>query len=443
MSRLSAPPTSVGVFLPGLLVVLVLSGLLTAQASRPTSKPTPPPTPAPQTGGPLAVSGKVLDNSMHGIYAAKITLQVRESDGTWVDIIWDDGDTYSDTNGNFEVRRPLQSHELYRVLAQKDGHWLEAPVEFTPGKTGVELNLSPAGALAGSFILDKSVYPSNVTIEVRRALLPSETVEDLTIWHPHEDGTFRLSPLRRGLYSVRVTCDSGRDILLNVDPVAVRDGETSADPRLQKVDFTKLLKGVSLKIVDENGKKVEGAKVVVLPSLKTSPISHDIFYSNTDHVFLLLRHMPIDVAVVAPGRARVRLKDVLADQTVVMRPGIPVKVTLSGGGKIPEAPLYLQASLETESDMKESDAEARRALGMDQGVDPISFDQTGVAQLTAPAPGKYFVIVSVARKLNRVTTAAAVPKGTMPVSVGASATSVFVDIPALNIERALNQVGVK
>src|SRR5213078_2055624 len=100
----------------------------------------------------------------------------------------------------------------YRVAASKENHWLEQPVEFTTGKTGVELNLSPAGAIGGSFVLDKSVYPSNVTIEVRRELLPSETVEDLSVWHPHEDGTFRISPLRRGKYSVRVTCDQGRDI---------------------------------------------------------------------------------------------------------------------------------------------------------------------------------------------------------------------------------------
>ena len=52
----------------------------------------------------------------------------------------------------------------------------------------------------------------------------------------------------------------------------------------------------------------------MLPSLKTSPISHDIFYSNTDHVFLLLRQVPIDVAVVAPGRARVKLKDLAVRQ---------------------------------------------------------------------------------------------------------------------------------
>ena len=52
---------------------------------------------------------------------------------------------------------------------------------------------------------------------------------------------------------------------------------------------------------------------------------------------------------------------------------------LTGGARIPDPPLYLQASLEPEADMKEMDAEARRALGMDQGVDPISFDQNGVA----------------------------------------------------------------
>jgi hypothetical protein len=429
-------------FRPAVLLAFLIAFLASASAAQDTrrdSKPAPRPT---NLGGPLSVSGRVVDNGGRGIYAARVFLQVRESDGQWVDIIWDDGDAWSDPNGNFEVRRPLHGTESYRVSASKENHWLEAPVEFTPGKTGVELTLSPAGAIGGSFVLDKSVYPSNVTIEVRRELLPSETQEDLTIWHPKEDGTFRLSPLRRGKYSVRVTCDQGRDVLLDVDPVAVRDGETSQDPRLQKVDFTKRLRGVTLKILDEAGKKVDGARVVVLPSLKTSPISHDIFYSNTDHVFLLLRQVPIDVAVVAPGKARVKLKNVMSDQTVVMKPGIPVKLTLTGGGRVPEPPLYLQASLETEADMKEIDAEARRALGMDQGVDPISFSPNGTAELTAPAAGKYMIIVSVARKLQRVTTAAAVPKGTVSVTVN-SATSVNVDIPPQSIERALAQVGVK
>ena len=123
--------------------------------------------------------------------------------------------------------------------------------------------------------------------------------------------------------------------------------------------------------------------------------------------------------------------------------GAREEVRLTGGARIPEVPLYLQASLEPEADMKEVDAEARRALGMDQGVDPISFDQSGVAQLTAPAPGRYFVIVSVARKLQRITTAAAVPKGLVPVTVGGSAMETTVDIPAANVERALAQVGVK
>lgn len=421
---------------PVLLAFAILASVSSAQDTRPTP-------PRSNLSVPLSVSGRVLNNQAQAVYAAKVFLQVREQDGQWVDIIWDDGDAWSDYNGNFEIRRPLHKNESYRVAASKDNHWLDAPVEFTPGRTGVELNLSPAGAIGGSFVLDKSVYPSNVTIEVRRELLPSETQEDLTIWHPKEDGTFKLSPLRRGKYSVRVTCDQGRDVLLDVEPVAVRDGETSQDPRLQKVDFTRRLRGVTLKITDEAGKKVDGARVVVLPSLKTSPISHDIFYSNTDHVFLLLRQVPIDVAVVAPGRARVKLKNVMTDQTIVMKPGIPVKVTLTGGGRIPEPPLFLQASLETEAEMKEVDAEARRALGMDQGVDPISFDPRGQAELTAPAPGKYMIVVSVARKLQRVTTAAAVPKGTIAVSVGSGATNVNLDIPAQAIERALAQVGVK
>jgi hypothetical protein len=421
--------------------ILVASMLFVTAAA--AGQDTRPPTRTAPSSGPLAVSGRVLDNSMQPIYAAKVYLQVKENDGQWVDIIWDDGDAFSDYRGQFEIRRKLQSHETYRVAASKDNHWLEEAVEFTPGKTGVDLTLSPAGAIGGSFILDKSVYASNVTIEVRREPLPSETQEELTIWHPREDGTFRLSPLKRGKYDVRVTCDSGRDILLEVNPVSVRDGETSQDPRLQKVDFTKRLRGVTLIIHDEAGKKVEGARVVVLPSLKTSPISHDIFYSTSDRVFLLLRQVPIDVAVVAPGRSRVKLKDIASDQTVVMKSGIPVKVKLTGGARVPDAPLFLQASLEPEADMKEMDAEARRALGMDQGVDPISFDQNGVAQLTAPAPGRYVIVVSVARKLQRMTTAAAVPKGLVPVTVGSAAMETMVDIPAANVERALNQVGVK
>jgi len=421
---------------------LIVPVLLLAVAMLAPSQDSRPPSSRP-AGGPLAVSGRVLDNSMQPIYAAKVYLQVKEADGQWVDIIWDDGDAWSDFRGNFEIRRILQRHEHYRVAASKDNHWLEEAIEFELGKTGVDLTLSPAGAISGSFVLDPSVFGSNITIEVRRELLPQETQEELTVWHPREDGSFRISPLKRGKYEVRVTCDQGRDIMLEVRPVSVRDGETNADPRLQKVDFTKRLRGVTLKIVDEAGKKVDGARVVVLPSLKTSPISHDIFYSNTDHVFLLLRQVPIDVAVVAPGRARVKLKDLMSDKTVVMKPGIPIHVRLTGGARAPDPPLYLQASLEADSDMKEMDASARRALGRDQGVDPISFDQNGVAELSAPGPGRYVIMVSVARKLQRLTTAAAVPKGLFPVTVGSAAMDVPIDVTAANVERALNGVGVK
>jgi hypothetical protein len=411
-------------------------GTLGAQESGPVKR-------APAGSGPVTVAGRVVDSQSRPISAAKIVIEVRAPDGQWDQLIWDDGDTYTDFRGAFEIRRPLRANESHRVTASKDDHWLEEPIEFTPGKTGVEIILSPAGAIKGSFLLDPSVYARNVTIEVRRELLPHETQEDLTIWHPREDGTFKLSPLRRGKYGLRVTVDQGREILLDVEPVSVRDGETNEDRRLQGVDFRMKLRGIGLTIVDEKGKKVEGARVVVLPSLKVSPISHDIFYSTSERVFMLVRQVPIDVAVVAPGYARVKLKNLAADQTVVMKKGIPVKVTLTGGARIPEAPIFLQASLELEADMKDQDAEARRALGMEQGVDPISFDANGVANLTAPGPGRYVVLLSIVRKVQRVNTAAAVPHATTVLNVGTSATDVTINVPPHAVERALGQVGVK
>jgi hypothetical protein len=417
--------------------VVLLLAQAAAQESGPASKRAPP------RGGPLAVSGRVTDSQSRPIFAAKVYLEVKAADGQWDAIIWDDGDAFTDYHGNFEIRRPLNASEDYRVGASKDLHWLEEPVEFRTGKTDVQIILSPAGGIAGSFVLDSSVYAANITIEVRRELLHHETQEDLTTWHPREDGTFKLSPLRRGKYGVRVTVDSGREILLDVEPVSVRDGEMNEDRRLQKVDFRMRLKGINLTIVDEKDQRVEGARVIVLPSLKTSPVSHDIFYSQSTRVFMLVRQVPIDVAVVAPGFARVTFKDLASDQKVVMKPGIPVRVRLTGGARIPEAPVYLQASLELESDMKHQDAEARRALGMEQGVDPISFDQTGLAQVWAPAPGRYGVILSVARKVSRVTTAAAVPHKAPVVNVGASGAEVTIDVTPLAVERAMNQVGVR
>src|SRR5688500_505663 len=112
-----------------LVWLIVLLGAAAAQESRTQ------PSPAPRGSGPLAVSGRVVDNSLKPIYAAKVFLQVREKDGQWVDIIWDDGDAWSDYSGAFAIRRVLQAHETYRVAASKDNHWLEEAIEFTPGKT--------------------------------------------------------------------------------------------------------------------------------------------------------------------------------------------------------------------------------------------------------------------------------------------------------------------
>jgi hypothetical protein len=416
--------------------VAALVAALPAQETGPPSRPG-------ARGGALTVGGRVTDSQSRPIFAARVYLEVRAPDGQWDSIIWDDGDTYSDYRGNFEIRRPLRTTDSYRVGAAKDGCWLEEPVEFTPGKADVTIILSPAGSIAGSFILDPSVYAKNVTIEVRRELRPDETQEDLSMWHPKEDGTFKLSPLRRGKYGVRVTVDQGRETLLDVEPVSVRDGEVNEDRRLQKIDLRSRLKGITLKIVDEKGARVEGTRVVVLPSLTVSPISHDIFYSQSDTVFMLVRQVPIDVAVVAPGKARVKLKDLAGNQTVVLRPGIPIRVTASGGIRMPEPPVYLQASLELESDMKDSDVEARRALGMEQGVDPVSFDSNGNATLWAPAPGRYVILVSIARKVQRVTAAASVSHASPVVVVGSGAGNATVNLTPVAVERALNQVGVK
>ena len=165
---------------------------------------------------------------MQPIYAAKVYLQVKEADGQWVDIIWDDGDAWSDYSGNFEIRRhPAVARELpgRRVEGQ--------PLARGGRRVRARQDRRRADAVARGrdqrLVRPRSERVPGATSRSRCAASScrSETQEELTIWHPKEDGTFRLSPLKRGKYSVRVTCDSGRDILLDVEPVAVRDGETS------------------------------------------------------------------------------------------------------------------------------------------------------------------------------------------------------------------------
>ena len=157
----------------------------------------------------------------------KVYLQVKESDGQWVDIIWDDGDAGATTAATSRSAASCSRTSTTGSPPRRTTTGSRRPIEFTPGKTGVDLTLSPGRRDR------RLVHPRPERVREQRhdrgaprAPARRRRQEDLTIWHPKEDGTFRLSPLKRGKYEVRVTCDQGRDIMLEVRPVSVRDGET-------------------------------------------------------------------------------------------------------------------------------------------------------------------------------------------------------------------------
>ncbi len=192
---------------------------------------------------------------------------------------------------------------------------------FAPGDSGLVLRAERGAELLGRLLLPEGVDPARLVLQLRR--LPNgppfgpDRVAD--------DGGFAWTALPTGEFSFRVVLGQTDDApLVEVGPLAVEQGATTRDPRLDPVDLRDRLRLLRFRVRDQDGQPVPAAQVV-----EPGPGAARSFAAVRDgHGALLTARWPLDLEVRAEGFRPVRLSGVDGDREVALRPGIRVTLRL-------------------------------------------------------------------------------------------------------------------
>ncbi len=402
-----------------LIAFVLFAGVtVVAQESKPATDPN------------LFVAGTVYDGQGNGVNRAKIIVKVKAQGGG--DNAWDELDfhqeIYSDFIGRFAIHARMPSDE-YAIVAQKEDYTSDDLVPFKAGAANVRVTVYAAGALGGNVLVDPSVFPSSITVEVRPDVptnkLPTDDRDEVTIGHPGSDGKFKITPLKAGKYEVTIYVGD-REVLAHAVPVSVRTGETCVDVRLKDLDLRAKLRNVRVTVTDTKGEPIKTAKCIVLPPFGTHTTSNEVFTASNGVISVMLKAPGCTLMVAAAGYAPMKFKDPKADLTLKLKPGIGVRLKLGNGVRVPGEPKRVTAALLTDQEMKDPETEARRALGIQTSPDPATFDENGETTVWVADPGRYTILITAGIKKEKVISAVTVPLKDAEISISKDEPKPFV-----------------
>ncbi len=253
---------------------------------------------------PILIAGKIVD--YEGNPLPRASLKVVVNGGKSFEF-------NARQNGKFELRQPIRIFNTFSIEASQ--HYRSHKVEFKPGIQDQIIEALPEGFLVGR------VLP--VRAHIGRTLGVSYADEKTRPWQPvslDEYGNFHVGELLAGNYTVRVWLDGV--LVAETTGITVEAGRTARLPGL-KVGGD--LKTVEVRVVDQGGKGLEGARV--------SPKA-----SNSKSPWFSLRSVDTDSA----GVARILIQD---GEKLRLRIEGPEQATKGERGfvtRMIEAPLFPQ-----------------------------------------------------------------------------------------------------
>jgi hypothetical protein len=268
------------------------------------------------------------------------------------------GVTYrsSDPAGKFEIRGACDAKDL-RLSASKDGYWGANPVRIEPGAKDVVLRVHRGASLEGSLV-QAAEGPTDSKLVVR-AILEADDGEQRSQgaegWGAvRRDGSFGVSGLRAGAFTVTLQLERELFILAEVRGVKLEAGETTRDPRLQKIDCSGF-GTVTITAVDAAGGILHGAQAA---EIADAPVGRNARRAvageqGTGAIKLWVRRRPTDVKVGAMGYRPQIARAVGSDRRVVLEKGIPIRVVLSDPVEVPHG-VFASLDLEAEAVAAES-----------------------------------------------------------------------------------------
>jgi hypothetical protein len=294
---------------------------------------------------PVLVGGRVVDSDGIPIAGAKILAAVEMPGGEPGQFETLDISLATDATGAFTLRgsSPTATVRVRALHGERRSNAVERP----RGAADVVLTVWTGGAIAGRVLID-----ADVPIDALAAFVyPSELVDPLvdalsstTKFDP--DGRFRTGGLLPGRYSFGFTGWTAGRGLGEIRDIAVRSGETTADPRLAALDLRGRCSVLRVELLPPKpGAALRGqlslrASEPVKSSAK--PHRHEI----QGPAFTLVVPWPAsDITFDVLGYRRVELRGVRGEQRVELVPAPRLRLRIPADVELPSPPSYLKVHL--------------------------------------------------------------------------------------------------
>jgi hypothetical protein len=246
----------------------------------------------------------------------------------------------SDADGAFEVRG-LFPGDSYRLGAQRSG-WAGQPREFRAGETDLVLEMTRAGAIVGSVLVDEEIPRDSIYVELTGEIEYLDYPNRRT--HLSEEGTFELEQLLPGTYGVRVRIDQHREVLREIEEVVVLSNETTRDARLAAIDLRGALFARQVTFLVDGGDDARVQGQLSYGPVGAERLEGHLWFHERE-LTLVSTDDVLDVEVSARGFRAVLLDGVQGDFEVRLEQGLKVRVVLRGDASIPDPPIFVKVAL--------------------------------------------------------------------------------------------------
>lgn len=340
----------------------------------------------PVAGAGVLLSGRVVDDRGEPIRSAMVTPKRRQRlnmpGDRWMWVDCSDLRARTDEEGRFEIRGEAEVGE-YQLEAYHWGHLVEE-VPVALGSIDLRIVLRRESQLAGSLLVDEGVPVALIELRIR----PLDTEDHGRTARIADDGTFLFHALAPGRYEARLGLRGDERPLVDPFVVEVPSGETARPPGLQQVDLRGVLRGITVTVVDEDGREIDAM-------LEYRPIEEGSGGAKvpvkSGRAAFILRGSAADLRVGGEGFRTQGFEGVSSDLHVVLRRGTPVRLQLTVAPALPGSDYRLAVRLQHRLPAEER-VRGIRGRGLSLTIEARrAVFEGGVANVLLPTPGDWTI----------------------------------------------------
>ncbi len=312
----------------------------------------------------VLVAGRVIDGAGAPVVSAQICVKAYEQSATGEEPrLWSTHYQSAGWDGRFSVPDREISAEL-QLLATAVGFISSDPLPFKRHERDLVITLHRGGALEGSIVPPEGVSSSAFQAEAFPTEIGRDLAEDRDrVQRASVDGSggFLLRGLTAGRVTVAVRLAPGDELLVEIPDVEIADGETTRDPRLQRIELAESVRALSIGVLRPDGRPADGGWIRV----RGDPQQMEAGFLIENGVALVIGPAePLDLEVNVPGFRIARLFAVESDREVVLEHAFRIRLELDSEVELPPEGTMLQVRLESVGE-----PDAAQSLGLYRGAE--------------------------------------------------------------------------